>query len=363
METCKYASHYGVKGKMKEVVVIIPAYKPDKKIMSAFMEKLEKNFEKIVIVDDGSGEEYQPFFQEYHKKGMTVLRNHINLGKGRAIKYAFNYCLNTYDTMVGTVTADCDGQHSVEDIKKCCQSLIKNPESLIIGTRNFDLENVPFKSRYGNKITRNMFSIFVGIKITDTQSGLRAFGKSTMKKFLDVSGERYEYETNMLIACKEKEIKIEEVPIKTIYIGENETSHFNPIRDSILIYKLFIKYIMASLSSFLVDILLFTLVLKLLPEINFGMITSIVIASLLARTASSIYNFKINEKIVFKNKSKNSLIKYFILVIIQMFVSAFVVSGLFKMTHLNSTLLKIMVDLVIFVINFIIQREWVFKKN
>ncbi|MCI9279210.1 MAG: glycosyltransferase [Bacilli bacterium] len=348
---------------MKEVVVIIPAYKPDKKIMSAFMEKLEKNFEKIVIIDDGSGEEYQSFFQEYHKKGITVLRNHINLGKGRAIKYAFNYCLNTYDTMVGTVTADCDGQHSVEDIKKCCQSLIKNPESLIIGTRNFDLENVPFKSRYGNKITRNMFSIFVGIKITDTQSGLRAFGKSTMKKFLDVSGERYEYETNMLIACKEKEIKIEEVPIKTIYIGENETSHFNPIRDSILIYKLFIKYIMASLSSFLVDILLFTLFLKLLPEINFGMITSIVVASLLARTASSIYNFKINEKIVFKNKSKNSLIKYFILVIIQMFVSAFVVSGLFKMTHLNSTLLKIMVDLVIFVINFIIQREWVFKKK
>lgn len=363
METCKYASHYGVKGKMKEVVVIIPAYKPDKKIMSAFMEKLEKNFEKIVIIDDGSGEEYQSFFQEYHKKGMTVLRNHINLGKGRAIKYAFNYCLNTYDTMVGTVTADCDGQHSVEDIKKCCQSLIKNPESLIIGTRNFDLENVPFKSRYGNKITRNMFSIFVGIKITDTQSGLRAFGKSTMKKFLDVSGERYEYETNMLIACKEKEIKIEEVPIKTIYIGENETSHFNPIRDSILIYKLFIKYIMASLSSFLVDILLFTLFLKLLPEINFGIITSIVVASLLARIASSIYNFKINEKIVFKNKSKNSLIKYFILVIIQMFVSAFVVSGLFKMTHLNSTLLKIMVDLVIFVINFIIQREWVFKKK
>lgn len=316
-----------------------------------------------MIIDDGSGEEYQSFFQEYHKKGITVLRNHINLGKGRAIKYAFNYCLNTYDTMVGTVTADCDGQHSVEDIKKCCQSLIKNPESLIIGTRNFDLENVPFKSRYGNKITRNMFSIFVGIKITDTQSGLRAFGKSTMKKFLDVSGERYEYETNMLIACKEKEIKIEEVPIKTIYIGENETSHFNPIRDSILIYKLFIKYIMASLSSFLVDILLFTLFLKLLPEINFGMITSIVVASLLARTASSIYNFKINEKIVFKNKSKNSLIKYFILVIIQMFVSAFVVSGLFKMTHLNSTLLKIMVDLVIFVINFIIQREWVFKKK
>ncbi len=208
-----------------------------------------------------------------------------------------------------------------------------------------------------------MFSIFVGIKITDTQSGLRAFGKSTMKKFLDVSGERYEYETNMLIACKEKEIKIEEVPIKTIYIGENETSHFNPIRDSILIYKLFLKYIMASLSSFLVDILLFTIFLKLLPEINKGIVTSIVLSSILARIVSSLYNFKINEKMVFKNKSKNSIIKYFVLVVIQMFFSAYLVSGLFSLTHINSTLLKIMVDLVIFIINFIIQREWVFKNN
>ena len=348
---------------MKEVVIIIPAYKPDKKIMKDFMLKLTSSFDNIVIVDDGSGEDYRSFFGEFESKGLTVLRNHINLGKGRAMKYAFNYCLNTYENMVGTVTADCDGQHSVEDIKKCAKSLLKNPDSLVIGTRNFDLENVPFKSRYGNKITRSMFSIFVGIKITDTQSGLRAFGVSTMKKFLDIAGERYEYETNMLIACKEKEINIEEVPIKTIYIGQNETSHFNPIKDSILIYKLFIKYIVASLSSFLVDILLFTLILSLLPEINLGIITSIVLASILARIASSIYNFKINEKLVFKNKSKNSLIKYFILVIVQMFVSAFVVSGLFKMTHLNSTVLKIIVDLIIFVINFLIQREWVFKNK
>ena len=102
---------------MKEIVIIIPAYKPHKKIMKEFMEELNKNFENIVIVDDGSGEEYQNFFASFKKQGLTILKHHINLGKGRAIKTAFNYCLNTYSEIVGCVTADCDGQHTIEDIK------------------------------------------------------------------------------------------------------------------------------------------------------------------------------------------------------------------------------------------------------
>lgn len=253
---------------MEEIVVVIPAYKPEEKIMQEFMSKLQNEFKNIVILDDGSGEEYNDFFKSYEDKGFTVLRHFVNLGKGRAIKNAFNYILNTYPDVVGCVTADCDGQHSVADIKKCAKALQKNPDKLIIGARNFDLEQVPFKSRYGNKITRTMFSAFVGIKITDTQTGLRAFGRNTMASFLGITGERYEYETNMLIACKEKDILIEEVSIKTIYINQNETSHFHPIRDSFLIYKLFFKYIIVSVSSFLFDILLFTILLKLLPEIS-----------------------------------------------------------------------------------------------
>lgn len=346
---------------MKEIVVIIPAYNPNKEIMNEFMSLLQENFINIVIVNDGCSEEYNSFFENFEKKGIPVLRNHVNMGKGRAMKHAFNYCLNNYPNIVGTVTADCDGQHSIEDIKKCGEALIKNSDKLVIGTRNFDLENVPFKSRYGNKITRTMFSLFVGIKITDTQTGLRAFGVSTMKKFLTVNGERYEYETNMLIACKYYDIKIEEVPIKTIYIGKNETSHFNPIRDSFLIYKLFIKYIVASLSSFLLDVLLFTFILKLLPEISLGIITSIVMATIISRTLSSIYNFKINEKLVFKNTSKNSLYKYFILVIICMFSSGFIVSNIYNITKMNSSLIKIIIDACLFIINFFIQREWIFK--
>lgn len=248
---------------MEDIAIIIPSYKPHKEIMNEFIEKLKKHFKNIVIVDDGSGEEYTEFYKAINNQGITVLKHNINLGKGRAIKTAFNYCLNTYTNIKGTVTADCDGQHYVKDIIKCAEKLKEDPEKLIIGTRNFNEEQVPFKSRYGNKITRTMFSTFVGIKITDTQSGLRAFGIENMKNFLETAGERYEYETNMLIECKEKEIEIAEVPITTVYIQNNSLSHFNPVKDSIMIYKLFIKYIISALSSFALDIILFTIMVHI----------------------------------------------------------------------------------------------------
>ena len=348
---------------MDDIVIIIPAYKPDEEIMIEFIEKVKKHFNNIVVVNDGSGEKYDEFFAKMQSQGIPVLKHYINLGKGRSIKTAFNYVLNNYENIIGVITADCDGQHYIEDIIKCANKLKENPSKLIIGTRNFDEKQVPFRSRFGNKMTRGIFGTFVGIKISDTQSGLRAFGKQTMTKFLNTSGERYEYETNMLIECKENEIQIEEVPISTVYIRNNSLSHFDAIKDSFRIYKLFIKYIISALSSFLLDILLYALIVNLLPKINIGIITEIVIASIIARIISSIYNFGVNSKVVFKSRNKKSLTKYFILVILQMFISAFSVSAIFKITRINSTLIKVIVDTIIFVVNFVIQREWVFKNK
>lgn len=348
---------------MDDIIIVIPSYKPDKEIMLEFIQKVKENFKNIVVVNDGSGEEYNEFYNQLQSVGITVLKHHINFGKGRGIKTAFNYVLNNYPNAIGAITADCDGQHYIEDIIKCAKKLKENPEKLVIGYRNFDESQVPFRSRFGNKITRWIFSTFVGIKITDTQSGLRAFGKSIMKKFLETIGERYEYETNMLIDCKEKNIEIEEVPISTVYIRNNSLSHFNPLKDSIRIYKLFAKYIIASLSSFLLDIILYAVLVSLLPKSDFYGISQIVIATIIARIISSLYNFGINSKVVFKNQNKNSIIKYFVLVIIQMVISAFAVSSLFELLHINSTLIKVVVDTIIFIANFVIQREWVFKKK
>ena len=348
----------------KDIVIIVPSYKPDKEIMMEFIKELKKTYEKIVVVNDGSGDEFDSFFKEIELLDIKVLKHSVNLGKGRAIKTAFNFILNEYKDVIGTITADCDGQHYVEDIKKIEEKLRENPNKLIIGCRKFDEKQVPWKSKAGNKITRTVFLMFVGIKISDTQTGLRGFGIETMKKFISILGERYEYETNMLIECKEKEVEIEEVKIQTVYIRNNSLSHFDALRDSWKIYKLFMKYILSSLGSFVVDIILFSIFVKILPDIQWlkGVITTIVIATIIARVISSLFNFAINSKIVFKHSTKSSIIKYFILVIIQMLISAFVVSKLFKILGISSTLIKIIVDVIIFIVNFVIQREWIFKR-
>ena len=348
---------------MEDIVIVIPSYKPDREIMMDFIKEVKDNFKNIVVVDDGSGEEYSQFYENLKNEGIVVLKHYVNLGKGRGIKTAFNYILNNYPNIIGAVTADCDGQHYVKDIINCANKLKEDPNKLVIGYRNFNEKQVPFKSKFGNKITRGIFNVFVGIKITDTQSGLRAYGRKKMANFMQIKGERYEFETNMLIECKQRDIQIAEIPISTVYIRNNSLSHFNAIKDSLMIYKLFIKYIISSLSSFILDILLFTMFVNILPEFNLNGITHIVIATIIARIISALYNFLINAKVVFKNKNKVSIIKYFILCIVQMFISAFTVSSIFKLLNVNVTIIKVIVDTIIFIINFVIQREWVFKMN
>ena len=359
---------------MEDIVILIPTYKPNKKIMLEFINKLIKSIEKIpvhagafsngtkhleniIIVNDGSGQEYDDFFEELEGLGLKVLKHDVNKGKGRAIKTGFEYILKNYDNILGTITADCDGQHTVEDIKKCAEKLKEYPKSLVVGCRDFSENQVPFRSKFGSNLTKSVFKIFIGISISDTQSGLRAFGPDLMKKFLNTVGERYEYETNMLIDCKTYDVDIQEVKIQTVYIDNNATSHFNPLVDSIRIYKLFGKYILAAISSFIIDIVLFSICLNLVPLDN-----KIMIATIIARVISSLYNYLINAKVVFKKCSKNSKFKYILLVEMQMFISGLCVTGIAKVVKISTTLIKLVVDTFIFIANFVIQREWVFKK-
>ena len=343
---------------MEDIVVLIPTYNPNIKIMRSFIDELTLTFQNIIVVNDGSDEKFNDFFDELKKLNIIVLTHNTNIGKGQAIKTGFEYILNNFPNIAGTITADCDGQHSVSDISKCAIALKENPNSLIVGCRNFKEPQTPFKSKYGNTITIFVFMLFIGIKISDTQSGLRGFSPELMRKFLLVKGKRYEYETNVLIECKNSNIPIYEVPIQTIYINKNETSHFNPVKDSLMIYKLFFKYVLTAVSSFALDILLFCIFINII-KVNYN----IMISTVIARILSSIYNFLVNSKFVFKKSNKKSLIKYFILVIIQMLISGVSVTFFSDYLHLNAPVTKLIVDTVIFVVNFIVQREWIFNKE
>lgn len=347
----------------KNVGIIIPSLSPDERLISIVREIINEGYKYVLIVDDGSDEKYKSFFDDVEQLGGTVVHHAVNLGKGRAIKTAFNYILTNWPQVEYGITADSDGQHTVTDINKCVNALIDNQDKLVLGSRNFSGENIPFRSRFGNKLTSKVMKILVGVSINDTQTGLRGMSRDLMKKYLAVDGERFEYEMNMLLYSKEMNISIVEVPIETIYLEENKSSHFRPFQDSIKIYGLFLRFIVASLSSFVIDIGLFSLATFLLrgvfPEYY------IIVSTIIARVISSVYNFFMNRHGVFKSNDHlgKTMIKYYTLAVLQMSISAVGVWALCGLWGNNETLIKIIVDCLLFVISFQIQREWVFKKR
>lgn len=351
-----------------DIPVIIPSYEPDDKLIK-LLEALEQaGISHVVVVDDGSGAQYETLFERAEEMdNCTVLHHAVNLGKGRALKTAFNHCLRVYGESPGCVSADSDGQHTPADILACMRKLWENPQALILGCRDFDAPSVPARSSFGNKCTRKVFRYLLGLSVSDTQTGLRAIPALFMKELMQVKGERFEYETNMLIETKNLNIPILEVPVETVYIEENKTSHFNPIKDSVRIYLVFGKFLFSSLSSSVLDLLLFhILCMVLLP---FGEeireIPYIVAATVGARVISAVYNFLINYRVVFKSKGNLAVTagKYGLLAVCQMMCSAFLVNGLHGLIGGTEVLIKMPVDVFLFFASFVIQREFVYRRK
>lgn len=240
----------------KDVVVLIPVYNPDEKIMSKFLDELTKKFKNIVFINDGCSKKHKKYMESLEEK-YPVIKHNVNLGKGRGLKNGINYILNNYPKCKVIVSADCDGQHSVKDILHVASVAKENDDSLVLGVRDFSDKLVPRRSKFGNVLTRNVLYSLVGVRVSDTQTGLRAMSLEVAKELIDVAGERYEYETNVLIESKGRDIPIKEVIIDTIYINDNKTSHFNPVKDSIRVYKMFASYIFFTLLAYLIELLVF----------------------------------------------------------------------------------------------------------
>ena len=353
-----------------DITIIVPSLNPDEKLKGTLDGIIAKGFKKIVLVDDGSDAEHkQPF--EYAKEcGCTVLVHEVNKGKGRALKTAFEYCLTDKDC-IGVITVDGDGQHAADDIYNCGKEMLwHDNKQVILGCRDFSEENVPFKSRYGNNITRFAFRALCGIKISDTQTGLRAIPVQFLPAMTEYKGERFEYETNMLLEMKSQGIPFSEVKIATIYLDENASTHFHPFRDSLKIYKIILKYSLSSGASAILDLLLFYIALHVLElcgiDTTLDSDKAVVIATVVARIFSSMFNYAVNRKVVFKSASKNSFVKYYALCLVQMLASAGLVAGastLFSAGKIGKTIIKLIVDTALFFLSFGIQREWVFKKR
>ena len=361
------------KGDYMKTLIVIPALNPPLDLIK-YIEKLRlSGLENILIVDDGSRPEFKNIFENLRdEQGCQILTHAKNLGKGRALKNAFNYFLTmpNVEEYNGIVTADSDGQHRVEDVLSMVETISNYPDSLILGCRDFDSENVPPKSKFGNKLTKLVFKLLYGRKITDTQTGLRGFPKAILHDMLEISGERFEYETKMLIHTFDKAIPIKEITIETIYFDGNAETHFNPIKDSLRIYKVifasFFKYLLSSLSSFLVDIGLFQLFLwlSLSVGIHRGALL-ILLSTILARIISSYFNFTINKNFVFDGEKRiyKTIVKYYSLAAFQMLLSAAMVTVVWNMFSGSETAIKIVVDTILFLASYQVQRRWVFREK
>ena len=359
------------------IPVIIPAYEPDERLIALLEDFRIQGIRNVIIVNDGSGEAYtevldraQAILQDLDG---TYLVHEVNCGKGRALKTAFAWVLENDPEAPGVVTADSDGQHTVDCIRAVMQRLREQPQALVLGVRTFDGEDVPWKSAFGNKLTMKVLGYVSGVRVSDTQTGLRGIPRAFMHDLLDVPGERFEFETQMLLETSGR-YPIEEVPIRTIYDSkENHQTHFNPLRDSVRIYRIlgakFIKYLFASLSSSVLDLILFAIFCRLLKGAMptapgpMNRIPYVAAATVLARILSATYNFTMNYKVVFQSEEKvgGSAAKYVALAVVQMLLSAVLVTGgTALLPALPEVVVKVVVDTVLFLVSYYVQRKYVF---
>ncbi len=353
----------------EQTALIIPALNPEETLLAYVQDCISHGFSHIVVVDDGSEAEYDTIFTQLDNcKEVTVLHHEQNFGKGRALKTAFSFCRQQAKKwkLFGVITVDSDGQHHIEDVCRIAEAM--DETSLILGCRDLLSENVPPKSRFGNLLTCRVFRLLYGKWISDTQTGLRGIPLSLLELMLQVRGERYEYETEMLIIIVRNKISIKEIPIETIYMEENAGTHFRPVVDSVKIYavmlKCFMLFTLFSLNSFLLDVLVFSVlnyfVFTMLPQSE-----RIFWATVAARICSSIFNFTMNRRVVFQTSGRIGvqILKYYCLAAIQMLVSAKLVTVLVNMIPFADTVVKMIVDTILFLISYQIQQRWIFKSE
>ena len=341
----------------KRVVVLIPAYRPQRVLLTITQAILSADAFPVVIVDDGSGLEHRPIFDSLAGlPGVNVLRHAVNLGKGAALKTGINHILNSFPGTVGIVTADADGQHDVEDIKRVAQCLAASPTHLVLGVRRFD-KRVPLRNRFGNTMTCKMVRLLMGEKISDTQTGLRGIPRLLMAHLLRVPATGYEFELDMLTTAKHRGIAVMEEPIRTIYDHPDGESHFNPLVDSMKIYFVLLRFGLISLITAVIDNLTFFAV--------FQLTLSIAAAQIVARTAAVLFNYSAARSAVFLSRERHAVIlpKYLLLVAVNGLVSYGLINYLATALQLRVIWAKMAAETALFLANFALQRDFVFTKQ
>lgn len=229
-------------------VVLIPAYEPDRELIR-LVDTLKEDAFDIVVVDDGSGNDYRDIFSSVSEKAHVVTLEQ-NSGKGAALKAGMRYIRDELPQCNHFITCDADGQHRPADVSRVRDQLHKGHDFVL--TVRERKGKIPFRSRFGNDLSRIVYTLLTSRYLSDNQSGLRGFARHHLDWMIDVEKNNYDYEMNVLYYAAKMSLKITTLPIDAIYIENNASSHFNPIGDTVKIYKSLFTLALATPLSFLV---------------------------------------------------------------------------------------------------------------
>jgi glycosyltransferase involved in cell wall biosynthesis len=340
------------------IALLIPAFDPEAPLIELLQALLNSGFSKIVLVDDGS-EQCGVFDKAERELPIHVLRHAENKGKGAALKTGFTYIADKLGGEVSTIiTVDADGQHLHSDVARLARAAIDTPASLILGVRDFH-QSVPLRSKFGNLLTRTVLRRAKNISVSDTQTGLRAIPLSFALASCELAANRYEFELESIVLASKQGIVIEELPIATVYIDNNDSSHFRPIVDSMRVYAVFARFISVSFASFLIDISAFA--------IAYAISANVYTSTFVARSLSSTLNFLANKFFVFRSHNRMRAIfeavGYVLLVVVMATLSAYFVNLVHTTTALNVIAAKIAVDAMLFIASFLTQKYILFRRR
>ena len=339
-------------------LILIPAYKPEAVLVQLVTDLMDSGkITAVIVVNDGSGPEYDSIFEAVAAIGDThVLRHLVNLGKGAALKTGLNYAACTFPDCVGVVTADADGQHQVQDVLATAEALVAQPHNLVLGSRWFSTK-VPFRSAFGNVLTRYVLRAVTGQQLLDTQTGLRGIPMEFVPELLRSKADGYEFELDMLLTSGSSGRRITEVPITTIYIDGNRSSHFNPVLDSMRIYFLFMRFAAVSLVTAGLDNLVFILAFQFWPSIGGSQI--------IGRVVACAFNYFVNKTGVFHSREQNAIAlpKYLLSVVVAGFITYALIGRIITLLGFSVIEAKITAETIMFLFNFAVQRDFVFARH
>lgn len=353
------------------IAAIIPVYNPEPGLLS-LCKSLRTYFATVIVVDDGSVEDLSRF--DLLPPDVRFLRHDLNRGKGAAIKTALGF-VNAMPEIKGVVLVDGDGQHLPKDVVAVVERMIET-NNVTLGVRNFSSRDIPFRSRFGNKMTVIIMRLLLGQRLTDTQTGLRALPRRLLSDLMALSGQRYEYEMQMLGHLASHGEIIEQVPIATVYIDSNRSSHFRPLRDSAVIYASLLRqafsrvfrFMCSSVAAFIADNTVFSVMIYIIGERMSDRSAAIFVSLATARVTSALLNFWCNKKYVFNSglSARFSLPRYATLAVAIASLSwlgTTVVSNALSLRGLPITLAKIVVEGVLFILSYKLQSKWVFASG